>query len=225
MAYFLKKFQNETEYNEWKTSEEYLEPNVCKILNNRTIQYKPYDPYNGHEYVDLGLPSGIKWAKCNVGANSESETGLYFAWGETKGYTITDFIDDENYKWFVDYDDDGNVIYSKYNSTDGKTVLDLEDDAAHMNMGGDWRMPTKSEFEELIGNTISQLEINNGIQGISFYSENGNTLFIPGSEICIWSSSLKANDNASILRFSTSLGMSISNHLRASLNSIRGVVK
>ena len=48
MAYFLKKFQNETEYNEWKNSEEYLTPNVCKILTNRTIQYNPYDRYNVH---------------------------------------------------------------------------------------------------------------------------------------------------------------------------------
>ena len=51
------------------------------------LQYNPYvDPYNGYEYVDLGLPSGLKWAKCNVGANSETDYGLFFSWGGTTGY-------------------------------------------------------------------------------------------------------------------------------------------
>ena len=95
------------------------------------------------------------WAKKNLGAETEEDVGLYFQWGDTQGYTAEqvgmnkDFISDD-YKFSTgeSYSD-----YSKYNSTDGKTVLDLEDDAVNAMMGGNWRMPTKEDFHELINNT------------------------------------------------------------------------
>ena len=111
-----------------------------------------------YDYVDLGLPSQLKWAKCNIGANSEEEAGLYFQWGDTQGYTAEQVGDGEGKKYF-DWDDykfsiDGSERnFSKYNESDRKVVLDSEDDAAHVNMGGNWRMPTKEDLVELCLNT------------------------------------------------------------------------
>ena len=111
-----------------------------------------------NEYVDLGLPSGLLWAKYNIGATSEEEAGLYFQWGDTQGYTAEQVGDGEglkaftwkDYKWSVD---GSSSNLSKYNASDSKTVLDPEDDAAHVNMGGNWRMPTLEEYNELCLNT------------------------------------------------------------------------
>lgn len=111
-----------------------------------------------YEYVDLGLPSGLLWAKYNVGATSEEEAGLYFQWGDTQGYTVEQVGNGEglkpfkwaDYKWSVD---GSSSNFSKYNKSDRKVVLDPEDDAAHVNMGGNWRMPTYNECKELCLNT------------------------------------------------------------------------
>lgn len=113
---------------------------------------------NGHDYVDLGLPSGLLWATKNIGANTEEEAGLYFQWGDTQGYTAEQVGDGEGLKAFLwaDYKfsiDGSSSNFSKYNASDSKTVLDPEDDAAHVNMGGNWRMPTKNELIELCLNT------------------------------------------------------------------------
>ncbi len=106
--------------------------------------------FNGHEYVDLGLPSGTLWATCNVGATSPEEYGNYYAWGEVEPKSYYNFYKDGEYKWGTyDGSDSQNYGMTKYNKTDGKTVLDPEDDAAHVNWGGDWRMPTGAEQDEL----------------------------------------------------------------------------
>ena len=106
----------------------------------------------GLEAVDLGLPSGTKWANMNVGATSVTETGLHFAWGETTGYG-SDPSDGRSFDWESYEWSDVNVTtqkrMKKYNETDGKTILDPEDDAATVNWGSDWRMPTSEEFVEL----------------------------------------------------------------------------
>lgn len=105
---------------------------------------------DNHSYVDLGLPSGIKWATCNIGANNPRESGEQFAWGETK--TKADYRWD-SYKW---RDGESNIskctkYYSTYyGETDYKTVLEPADDAATANWGRHWRMPTKEELQELI---------------------------------------------------------------------------
>lgn len=124
------------------------------------------DPYNGHEYVDLGLPSGTKWAKMNVGASSEKEAGLYFAWGETTGYTASQVGTGEGQKAF-DWDDyalteDGGSTFTKYNATDNKTHLELADDAASVNMGGDWHMPNRAQCLELLKETKNGFVTNAG---------------------------------------------------------------
>ena len=107
------------------------------------------------EYVDLGLPSGLKWAKCNLGANSESDYGLYFQWGDTVGYTAEQVGTNEGQKPFAwnDYKFGTSNALTKYNEADAKIVLDLEDDAAHAMLGDGWRMPTKDDFVELCQQT------------------------------------------------------------------------
>lgn len=100
-----------------------------------------------HEYVDLGL--SVKWATCNIGANTPEEAGLYFAWGETSGYTAEQVGTEKNFSW-ADYEFGPRSALTKYNGADGFTVLEPEDDAATVNWGEGWRMPTKEEFEELM---------------------------------------------------------------------------
>ncbi len=111
----------------------------------------PIDPFNGHEYVDLGLPSGTLWATCNVGATNPEDAGDYFSWGETRPKENYDWTNEGDYQWGVDYwGDNTNYGMTKYNPTDGKTVLEAADDAAATIWGGDWRIPTKVEFQELL---------------------------------------------------------------------------
>ena len=113
---------------------------------------------DGYDYVDLGLPSGNLWATKNIGAETPEDAGLYFQWGDTQGYTAEQVGSGEGLKAFswADYKfsiDGSSSNFSKYNASDNKTVLDLEDDAAHVNMGGNWRMPTFEEYKELCLNT------------------------------------------------------------------------
>ena len=129
-----------------------------RIVYDTTTGFVYCKRTNAYEYVDLGLPSQLKWAKCNIGATNEEEAGLYFQWGDTQGYTAEQVGDGEGLKPF-DWGDykfsiDGTPSnFSKYNASDRKTVLDPEDDAAHVNMGGNWRMPTLDEYKELCLNT------------------------------------------------------------------------
>ncbi|MCI7371654.1 hypothetical protein [Prevotella sp.] len=94
--------------------------------------------------VDLGLASGLLWAKCNMGATEPTDRGNYYAWGETS--TKKKYYSD-NYKHFKI---DGGIKVLKYNEKDGKTVLDLNDDAARANIGAGYRIPTKEDWEELL---------------------------------------------------------------------------
>ena len=134
---------------------------------------------NGHEYVDLGL--SVKWATCNVGANSPDEYGDYFAWGETKP---KDYYDWSTYKWCNGFY--GNLTKyctdSNYGKVDNKTVLDLEDDAAHANWGGAWRMPTLEEQQELLNNCTWTWTTQKGVNGYLVTSKkNGNSIFLPAA--------------------------------------------
>ena len=138
-------------------------PAVSYCEQENEVHYSPIPMINGHEYIDLGLPSGTLWAKCNVGANSETDYGLYFAWGETAGYTASQVGTDKQFSW-SDYKFGGTSSNpTKYNSTDGKTVLDLEDDAAHVNMGGDWHMPNRAQCIELFQETKNGFVTNAGV--------------------------------------------------------------
>ena len=169
---------------------------------------EPEEPETIHEYVDLGLPSGLKWATCNVGASSPEEYGDYFAWGEVEPKTIYDW---STYKYGSDYNqltkycNDSDLGYNGF--TDNKTVLDPEDDAATVNWGGAWRMPTKAEQDELRKNCTWTWITQNGVNGYKVTGPNGNSIFLPaagcmyyssldnaGSYGFYWSSSLNSND-------------------------------
>lgn len=125
---------------------------------------------NGHDYVDLGLPSGTLWATCNVGANSPEEYGDYFAWGETTAKE-TYYLD--TYKYY-----DGSN-WTKY--TDHLTILEASDDAATANWGSGWRMPTYDEMKELKNNCTVTWTIQNGVNGCLFTGSNGNSIFLPAA--------------------------------------------
>ena len=125
---------------------------------------------NGYEYVDLGLPSNTMWATCNVGATKPEDKGLLFQFGRVDGYKYKDNIN--QFKTNDQITTSGKV-YKKYE------ILDLEDDAAHVNMGGKWRMPVNDDLKELIDNTIYEVETINGVKGMMFTSKiNGHQLFI-----------------------------------------------
>ncbi len=143
-----------------------------------------YPAYNGHKYVDLGLPSGRKWAAYNMGANAINEYGDSYFWGNTNHITT----DTENYDPLIDdiYAVKGEYSlpnYSKYNDTDNKTTLDLSDDAAHVNWGGNWKIPSHDDYDELIENTtVSYVEnyLGKGANGMLLTSNiNSNTIFFP----------------------------------------------
>ena len=136
--------------------------------------------YNGYEYVDLGLPSELKWAICNVGATSPEQPGMYFAWGETKGYTNDDI--DSNVRSF-------NV--SEYTGNSASLISDDligKYDAAHIYMKGSWRTPINKDFTELIKNTYKTWidDYNKtGVSGLLLTSKtNGNSIFFPASGFC-----------------------------------------
>ena len=161
---------------------------------------------NGYEYVDLGLPSGLKWATMNVGANAPEGYGDYFAWGETEP---KDYYDWSTYKW-CNGSENTLTKYctsSNYGTVDNKTTLDLEDDAAHANWGGAWRMPTFDEFVELWTKCTWEWTSLNGVYGRKVTGPNGNSIFLPaagcrhgssldyaGSYGYYWSSSLYTDD-------------------------------
>ena len=162
-----------------------------------------------YEYVDLGLPSGLKWATCNVGANSPEEYGDYFAWGEVEPK--------ETYDWSTyKYCNGSLTTLTKYchndeyglnGFIDNKIVLDPEDDAATANWGGPWRMPTKAEQDELRTKCKWDWTTQNGVNGYKVTGPNGNSIFLPaagymdegtrydaGSVGLYWSSSLYSDD-------------------------------
>ena len=123
-----------------------------------------------HDFIDLGLPSGTLWATCNVGAIYAEEYGDYFAWGETSPKSEYFY---HTHKW---YSEEGETQMKKYNEVDGLTVLLPEDDAATVNWGEEWRMPTEEEIRELEEKcTYTWIEIN-GVGG-----PNGNSIFVPAS--------------------------------------------
>ena len=139
-----------------------------------------------YEYVDLGL--SVKWAKCNVGAEKETDAGLYFAWGETTGYTASQVGTDKQFSWSDYKYGNSSSNLTKYNQSDGKTVLESADDAPSQIMGSDWRMPTNAEIQELLDNTDYEWFTNyngSGVNGTKFTSKtNGNSIFIPAAGGC-----------------------------------------
>ena len=143
-----------------------------------------------YEYVDLGLPSGLKWAKCNVGAETETDYGSYFQWGDTVDKSNSDcswatykYCNGTEFsmtKYCVDSE------YGIFGTVDNKITLDPEDDAARVHMDDDWRMPTEAEVQELMNNTDNEWidDFNgSGVNGRKFTSkaDESKYIFIPAS--------------------------------------------
>ena len=173
---------------------------------------------SGYQWVDLGLPSGIKWASCNVGAEKPEYYGNYYAWGEV--------LPKEKYSWETYKYANGasdkltkycyNASYGDDGFTDNKTTLEPEDDAARVNWGGSWRMPTDAEWDELRDNCTWTWTTQNGIKGYRVASQtNSNSIFLPAAGYLLganlygvgygfyWSSLFNEDypDNAWYLRF------------------------
>ena len=182
-----------------------------KKLTTKQFQY---------EAIDLGL--SVKWANANMGANSIDDYGEFYAWGETEAKTE---YTQSNYKWRTN-NSQYPYYYEKYyyygNLSDHKTVLEAEDDVARTKLGGNWRIPTKREFEELVNTKVRnkykwEMVAINGHEGYKItYLTNGNTIFLPfaglqsntdliyrNTSFCYWSSELYVSDTYS---YSDSMG-------------------
>lgn len=167
-------------------------------------------PIPVHEYVDLGLPSGLLWAKTNIGANNPEDDGLYFSWGNIEGHSNGSGYD------FSD---------ANYQQTSGHSVqtdLPSSNDAAVAVWGDSWRMPTKSEFQEMYGNTDSEWVANfngTGVAGRKFMKKSDHSVFIflpasgifngtsrelPGSRGYYWSASRSTSSSNAYLFFDSS---------------------
>jgi hypothetical protein len=212
MAIYLKKFETQAAYEAAQPN--LILPNVSLTVDNNTVHYNPSTPPTpSHDFVEIG---GIKWATMNVGANSITDTGLYFQWGDTQGYTAAQVGSGEGQKYFGDdciyYYNDGS--YTKYNEGDSLITLESTDDAVKAAWGGNWRMPTVSEFIAL-GEAVTSAWTadyqGSGVAGVVLTSNaDGATLFFPacgyasygsvrsvGGSGYYWSSSLGGDSVAS----------------------------
>ena len=138
------------------------------------------------EAVDLGLPSGTKWANLNIGATKPEDYGVYFAWAETRGHAgdTKRKFDLVSYKWF----DGEKGVYTRYcadasfGKVDNIKFLPFEDDAARANWGESWQLPTFDDILELVDNTTHEWTTLNGVEGCKLTSKiNGNSVFFPAT--------------------------------------------
>lgn len=136
------------------------------------------DEQTGHGYVDLGLPSGLKWATCNIGAKTPEDYGEYFAWGET------------NPK--AEYTEENSVTYGEQM---GDISGNAQYDAATANWGGGWRMPSKAEMQELVDHCEWEWTQLNGVNGARVIGPNGSCIFLPAAGYRLGSSLLDAGDS------------------------------
>ena len=215
---YLREFENHAAYTAAESG--LILPNVSLCVSENEVHYNPYvDPYNGHKYVDLGLPSGTKWATMNVGASSETDYGNYYQYGKGAAqYAATS--GDSNYSGKED-------------------PLDSSVDTASQVWGGSWHIPTMAQMQELINNTTYQWVTHykgSGINGGTFTATNGAVLFIPaagywlegsqygtGNDGNYWGSSPAGSNFACDLEFSNG-GKGVSSNRRDSGCSVRPVV-
>ena len=227
-------FSSVAEYENAKSGGVLNAPNVSFVDEDSSVRYllENIPTHNGYEYVDLGL--SVKWATCNVGASSPEEYGLYFAWGETTGYTskqvpdVRAFTEDE---------------YKAGPAASISADLTLEQDAAHVNLGGNWRMPTKDECQELLDNCDdSWTDGYNGtdVAGWVLTSKvNGKSVFFPAAGDCsnsnVWGVGSNGEYQSAMWdSYSTklawfldfgSMGHNVSSSSRFQGRSVRGVFK
>ena len=198
MSKFIKKFETHAAYEAAKSSLILPNVSICKDVPNE-VHYNPFDPYNSHDYVEIG---GLKWATMNIGATSITDYGLYFQWGDTQGYTASQvgsgsgqkYFGWEDYKYITNAGTSSSA-FTKYNSTDGKVLLDASDDAATAAWGSSWRLPTTAEYAALGTATISAWTASykgSGVSGLVLTdkTDSSKVLFFPAAGGCFYGSVL-----------------------------------
>jgi len=253
MAIYLKEFSTHQEYDAYINGSGAILPNVSICTTEGDVHYNPYvDPCASekvkttYEWVEIG---GVKWATKNVGAKTITDYGQYFSWGGVNGFTadqVSGSCHSKAFSW-ADYELGSGSSASditKYNSTDGKTVLESVDDAATANMGSGWRMPTEADFQALSAattNAWTSITVDNvTVSGRMFTDKTdaSKTLFFPAAGYChdgsvsgvgsygrYWSSSLSASDAVDgryLSFYSGGCGMNYYDGRRRG-NSVRGV--
>lgn len=127
---------------------------------------------NGHEYVDLGL--SVCWATCNVGAETVSDYGNHYSWGELEPKSVYHW---NTYEYYVkdseNEDSEGHFIDI------GDEIGGTQYDVAHVEWGGDWRMPTYIELQELLNRCMFTFTSRNRVEGLEVRGPNGKTIFLP----------------------------------------------
>lgn len=186
---YIHYYDSSADYNQ-NINNDYTEPFVGLVKeSSKGIKY-----YNNHrnnwfnyiEYVDLGLPSGTLWATMNIGAKKITEVGNKFAWGEIIPNVGGSY---DNYKWGTS---DTNI--TKYNETDGKYILDDEDDAAYVMFGQGWSLPTPDDWVELHNTSYCGWNSYGTIGNIYISKINNKSILIPyisssnNHDIDLWSS-------------------------------------
>lgn len=218
MGKFITNFDTTAELIAFSATTDFGRPHVSLTKDDSKVHYFE-DPYNGHKYVDLGLPSGTKWATMNVGASSETDYGNYYQYGKGAAqYAATS--GDSNYSGTED-------------------PLDSSVDTAVQVWGGSWHMPTRAQMQELTANTTYQWVTNykgSGINGGTFTATNGAVLFIPaagywyngsqygvGNDGSYWGSSPDGSGGACYLDFDDGLE-GVGDSIREDGYSVRPVV-
>jgi len=223
---YIRNFNDHSIYNN-VINDGYLNINkkvVSYCKNERHIHIDQYNPFhNGYEYVDLGLPSGTKWAKMNVGATSENDYGNFYQYGSGS-------------LQYAETYNNSSMTNPYYRGTENPLIS--SSDTAKQVMGGQWHIPTKEQFQELIDNTtnIRIYDFENGISGRKFIANNGNYIYFPyggrwngknyefKSEIGLYWSSTPYSNNKAYYFSSDSSSISINNNYRYYGYSIRGVI-
>ena len=165
-----------------------LTPESDAIISNMRVYATGGTDHSDENWVDLGLPSGLLWAKCNLGATTPEGFGDYYAWGETQTKSHYGWSTYQYCNWDGVDDEEGTYqTMTKYNTSsvngniDNLTTLQAMDDAATAVLGNGARIPTKEEWEELISNTTVERVYVNSVEGRRFTAANGNTLFLPAA--------------------------------------------
>ena len=164
MAKFITNFNTTAELAIFSATTDFGKPHVSLTEDDSKVHYFEDDPYNGHQYVDLGLPSGTKWATMNVGASSETDYGNYYQYGKGAAQYAPTSGD------------------SAYSGTEDPLAASA--DTAVQVWGGQWHMPTEAQMQELIANTTYKWETNyknSGKNGGTFTATNGAVLFLPAA--------------------------------------------
>lgn len=177
MKKFITKFGTTAELTTFSATTDFGKPHVSLTEDDSKVHYFGDPTHNEPEYVDLGL--SVKWATCNLGASSPEQSGKYYAWGETTGYTGEQIESSVRNFTSAEYDNNESKPASGFIGT-----LNAEYDAATKEFGSNWRIPTADEYQELLDRTTHEWVENykgSGINGGTFTAFNGAVLFLPAT--------------------------------------------